>query len=179
MRLKKRIKLIIGAIVILCIICIIVSCLMYTRPWTVEQRYPYLDFTRCVEITCYCFPASGEPDQSFSVKSFSITSTDDGFYEMIDIIQKAVFKTRLRLLLPQETKMQTYSDGDYKWQVIFDFDAIDLPDGNIVSGEILCISNFFEDCSFTFNGKTVQCTVEQREQWENKIMDTISKYLVG
>ena len=62
---KKYIKLIIGAAVIT---GIIVSCLLYTRTRSIEQRYPYLDFTRCTEMKGYYVAAQGEQETAFSLK---------------------------------------------------------------------------------------------------------------
>ena len=166
---KKKHKLGLGAIVIL---CIAVSCLIYTRPQSMEQRYPYLDLTGCIEIKGYCFDAPGELEKAFSIKS-----SDDDFGELISLIREARFRTRLENLLPQGTKTHIYAEGDYKWNVILCFDAVGFPDGSTGSGDILGIENFYGDLSFSFDGRTVLCSVKHQEQWTKRIMDLISKHL--
>lgn len=167
---KKSIKLIIGATVV---ICIIACSLVYTRPRSLVQRYPYLDFLQCSEIKGYCFTAPGEEDKQFVIKS-----TDSDFNGLVDLIQSSKFRTRLDNILPQGTKTHTYTDGDYKWDVILCFDNVNFPDGCTVSGDFLDINNFFGNLSFTFNGETIQCSIDEQDQWTKDIMDIISQYTI-
>ena len=96
---------------------------------------------------------------------------------MIKMTEGAVFRRRLKNILPQETKTHRYSEGDCSWQLIFCFDVTELPDGSTVSGDVLCIENFFGDISVTFNGRTALCSVNQQEQWTEGITDTISQHI--
>ncbi len=168
MKKLKAAKPFICAIVV---IAAVVFCLIYTRPQTLSQRYPYLDFLKCSEITGFYFVAPGEEDEAFTIRQ-----GDAGFYELVNMISSASFSSKLDNLLPQGTKTYTYSDGDYRWYLILCFDKMALPDGSAVSGYFVDINNFFGDLRFYINGDVVSCTADNQKQWSRDIMDIISLY---
>ena len=159
---KRKYCFLIGAIVI---ICVIVFCLVYTRPHTIEQRYPYLDISKCTKIEVSYYDWT---DTDYI--SFVIDSDAAHFSELIEIIRSTEFKTRLKNLLPEGSKSHPYREGDINWEIECCFDNVLLPDGSS-SGSILCIQYFFGDLSFTVNGEIVSCSVESEEQWTKKILD--------
>ena len=166
---KKKIGLIIGAILL---ISIITFSLIYTRPLTIEQRYPYLDISKCTEIT-------GNYSDTMAVDDaqFVITSGDPRFGELIEIIQTAAFKTKLKNILPQGTIVHRYKDSDFRWDLLFYFEDVHLPDGSTSSGTILSIQDLYGDLSFSFNGEMFLCSVKNEEQWVKKIKDLIKQYI--
>lgn len=159
--------------VLFAVIAVIAAlCLIYTRPRTLQQRYPYLDFSQCTEIKGYYFIA---PDDD---RQFDILSADGHFQELSSLIQTTGLKTRLGNILPQGTKIHAYTDGEYKWDITLCFEDITLPDGSCVSGNFLHIGNFFGDLSFSMNGETVRCSAAEQEQWTRAILDIITQYTV-
>lgn len=93
---KKNIKLIVSAIIV---ICIVVTCLIYTRPQTIEQRYPLLSISDCTGMKGYYFVAPGVEDTAFQ-----ISSDDSRFSELIQQLQSVQIKKKLSNILPQGTK---------------------------------------------------------------------------
>lgn len=146
-------------------------CLIYTRPQTLGQRYPYLDFSKCTEITGFYFAAPGEDDEAFTIRP-----GDADFDELLNMISSASFRTKLDNLLPQGTKTYTYKDGDYRWYLILCFDKMTLPDGSAIGGYFLDINNFFGDLRFYINGDVISCKTDGQKQWTRDIMDIITQY---
>jgi len=167
---KKNLKLIISAIVL---IGIIAFSLIYTLPMTIEQRYPYLDASKCTQIQGYYFRGTDSEDTWFV-----INSDDPHFDELIEIIQSSAFKTKLLNILPQGTKTYRYGDDDFKWNLMLLYEDVYFPDGSTGSGHLLHIDNFFGDLSITSNGEQVCCSVNNQGQWLKNVMSIISQYAV-
>jgi len=102
--------------------CIAVSVVVYTRPLTIEQRYPVLDLSQCILIRGYFNDGARVEDTKFT-----LTPDDPHFDEMIERFQSAAFRTSLLNILPQGTKVHPYKDGDYKWSVMFRFEDVLFP----------------------------------------------------
>lgn len=164
---KKRVLWIVG------VILVIAACFFYTRPRTLEERYPYLDISQCYEINGYCFTAFETEDLAFIIQS-----EDADFDRLLSMIRSAKLKTQLRNLLPQGTRTHSYSPGDYCWDVFLAVDDVPLPDGSVISGDVIHIKNFFGSLSIIFNGEIVQCSLDQQDQWTKNIMDVLSLYIV-
>ena len=158
-------------IVVIVIICIIVFCLIYTRPRTIEQRYPYLDISKCTRIE-----GSYTEGANSDHISFAIDPGAEHFNELIETIRSTKFNTRLKNILPKGTRIHHYTEGDINWEIECCFDSVTLPDGSTSSGSILGIQNFFGDLTITVNGEIVSCSVENEKQWAQKIMDIITQY---
>ncbi len=154
---------------VLVILCVLVFCLVYTRPLTIEQRYAYLDFSQCTGIKGYCsaYPAAEQAP-------FVITPEDPQFNEVLDMIRSTAFHARIRNIFPQGTRAHRYTEGEYQWELEFCFDSLSLPDGSTSSGPILSFQDFFGDLTSTVNGETVFCSVKDEEQWAQRIMDLIA-----
>lgn len=163
---KRYVHWLVGVIIL---ICGIVFFLIYTRPQTIEQRYPMLSLSNCTKIKGYFFIAPGVEDTAFSIET-----EDSRFTELIQLIQSVETKKKLRNLLPQGHKTHLLSDGDFKWEVMLHFDGVSLPDGSQVSGEMLHLRNFFGDFSISFNGNQVSYSVSNQEQWLQDIMNVIA-----
>ena len=151
---------------------IVLFCLIYTRPWTVERRYPYLDLSQCVKIEGYCSPDGMLSDQV----PFRITPEDAGFDDLIGLVRSAAFRTDLKNLLPKGTRTHRYAPGDFMWEAEFSFEDVHLPDGSVSSGEILCIENYFGDLTCIVSGKIVSCSVKNEPEWIQQIMNIILPY---
>ena len=168
MKMKKiKYGYMIGVLVIL---CVIVFCLVYTRPMTMGQRFAYLDFSQCTGIGGYY-----SADPSAEQVPFVITPEDPRFNEMIDVIRSTAFRARIKNLFPQGTRVHRYTEGEYQWELEFCFDRLPLPDGSTSSGSVLSFQNFFGDLTSTVNGEIVFCTVKGEAQWTKRIMDLIAR----
>ena len=165
---KKRMQAIFVAVAIF---CMFVSVLAYTRPLTIEQRYPVLDLSQCTLIRGYFNDGT-----SVEVQNFTIAPDDPHFDEMIKLFQSAVFKTKLRNILPQGTRTHLCADGDFKWFVRFQFENVLFPSGDIGNGDMLHINNFFGDVDLFFDGEQVNCSVKNQEQWLKDVISILVQY---
>lgn len=152
---KKRIGAAFAAVILLCAAVFI---FVYTRPLTIEQRYPVLDLSQCTLIQGSFQDGTGETQ-------FTIAPGDPHFDEVIGRFRSAAFQTRLRNILPQGAKTHPYRDGDFKWSVTFRFEDVLFPGGDTGSGDMLRVNNFFGDIDLFFDGEQVNCSVKDQEQW--------------
>jgi len=165
---KKRMKAVFAAAALLCIAAFAV---VYTRPLTIEQRYPVLDLSQCILIRGYFNSGASAEDSQFM-----IAPDDPHFDEMIELFQSTPFRTNLRNILPQGTKIHPYEDGDYKWSVMLRFEDVLFPNGDTGSGDMLHINNFFGDVDLSFDGKQVECSVKNQKQWLKAVMSILMQY---
>lgn len=161
----KRMK---AALIAAAMLCMIAAVLVYTRPLTIEQRYPVLDLSQCTLIRGYFHDGT-----SAEAANFTIAPGDPNFGEMIERFQSAAFKKRLRNMLPRGTKTHLYEDGDFRWFVVFQFEDVLFPSGDTGSGDMLHVNNFFGDVELSFDGEQVECSVENQEQWLKDVMSII------
>ena len=165
---KKRI---LTAFLALVLLCIAAAVLIYTRPLTIEERYPVLDLSSCTLISGYFRDGADAEDTRFT-----ISPDDPHFDEMIELFQSAEFKTRLGNILPDRTKTHRYQDGDFKWEVMLRFEDVLLPTGDVGSGDMLHISNFFGDINLFFDGEQVECSAKNQSQWLKDVMSIVTQY---
>jgi len=165
---KKRMKAIFVAVALLCIAA---SVFVYTRPLTIEQRYPVLDLSQCVLIRGFFNDGA-----SVEGTQFTLAPDDPHFDEMIELFQSAAFRTSLRNILSRGAKIHPYKDGDYKWSVMFRFEDVLFPSGDTGSGDMLHINNFYGDVDLSFDGEQIECSVKNQEQWLKDVMSIITQY---
>lgn len=146
---KRKYRL---CIYIIIVVLVTAAYLFYSRPQTINQYYPYLDFSNCVEISGDYFVAPEEEAR------FVIGAEETDFREMVNLIQTAEFKRSLRNIFPQGANAHRYNDGDFMWDTIIRFENIGLPDGSMGSGSFLDIHNFFGNITFFANGEYVYCS---------------------
>ena len=163
---RKRIPL----IIVVCILfCVSVFVLIYTRPQTIEQRYPELDLSECIGLSGYYCYSGVETTQSFS-----ISPDDEQFEEMISLFRQASFRTRLRSILPRGTK--SHRGEGFQWDVYFKFENIPMKDGSSISGDVLYVNNFYGDIELSFDGDMVQCSIRDSDQWLEAIFKIAESY---
>lgn len=168
---KKRVK---TAILLAVLLCLAAFVLVYTRPLTIEQRYPVLDMSQCTQVRGYYYDGSGAGHTQFT-----IYPEDAHFAEIIERFQSAAFRTKLRNLLPRGTKVhqtQPGSENDFQWEVMFRFEDVLFPSGDTGSGDMLHVQNFYGDIDLSFDGELVNCSVKNQEQWLKEVMDIIVQY---
>ena len=164
---KKEIKLIIAAAVI---VCIVAFCLIYTSPRTIEQRYPFLDLSKCTKIEGH-YSAYPESD----TVTCSIYPGTPFFKELINHIRFVEFNKKLKNILPQpRITIHNIEKGDYQWEIMLFFDDVIFPDGSSVSGSILSIRYFYGDLSYSIDGKTIYCSVKKNPTWDAWVKNVIT-----
>ena len=169
---KKRVKAI---IVVAVLLCAALCALVYTRPLTIEQRYPVLDLSQCTQIRGDYYDGTGT-----RLTQFVIEPEDPHFDGMLELLQSAGFRTRLENLIPFPRGAQTHlaREGDFQWSVMLRFEGVQFPGGDVGSGDMLHIRNFYGKIDLSFDGEQVSCTVKDQEQWLTDVMDIITQYAV-
>lgn len=162
---KKHPKSIVVAVALL---FVVIAELLYTRPQTIEERYPVLDMSACTQIIGY-YDDGSDAEQT----RFVITPDAPHFDEMIETFRAADFKTRLRNLFPAGTKIHKAAEGDFAWEVMFEFEDVAFPSGDTGSGCMLRVDNFFGKLNLFFDGEEVKCSVRNQEQWLKEVMEII------
>ena len=159
------------AFIALVLLCIAAAALIYIRPLTIEERYPVLDLSSCTLISGY-FRDGADAENT----RFTISMDDPDFEEMIELFRSAQFKTKLQNILPGGTKTHRYQDGDFEWEVVFRFEDVLFPTGDVGSGDMLHVSNFFGDINLFFDGEQVECSVKNQSQWLKDVMAVVTQY---
>lgn len=156
------------------LLCVGVLAFAYTRPLTIEQRYPVLDLAQCTQIRGYYYDGTGVEDTRFTIEP-----DDPHFDEVVELFQSAAFRKSLRNLFPQGTKIHRYSDGDFAWEVMFRFENVRFPSGDVGSGDMLHIRNFFGEISLFFDGEEISCSLRDQAQWAGDVMRIVTQHPVS
>ena len=167
---KKRVKAVITGAILLAVLAF---CLVYTRPLTIEERFPMLEMSECTRIKGYY--SNG---QAAEESSFVIYPEDPCFSEMIALFEAPAFHTRLKNLLPMGTRIHRAEEGDFEWELIFRFEDVRFPSGDMGRGDMLHIRNFFGDLTLHFDGESTRCSVKEQEQGLRDVMDRITNTVI-
>lgn len=167
-RKKKRFKVAVTGVILL---GLAIFCLIYTRPQTIEARYPMLDMAQCTRVKGYY-----SDGQMAEQRSFVIDPDDPHFAEIIALFDAPAFRTRLKNLLPEGTRYHQVEDGDFEWELMFRFEDVQFPSGDVGSGDMLHIRNFFGDISLHFDGTVTHCSVKEQDQWLRIVNEWIMQY---
>lgn len=146
--------------------------LWYTRPMTIPEICPAIDFDECCRIHGYYYLYDGS-NGAGEDQRFELTAGDDEFTALLAAVKEREFRRSLRSLLPSGSRSHRLEHGDYKWSVIFTFGDLVFPDGNIGRGDILHIDNFFGELSLYYEGETLYCSTDDQEAWIAQIMEYI------
>ena len=167
---KKHLKVLVPVLVLL------VAALIYTRPQTIEQRWDEIDLSQCTQISGRYYIYDADDGKGKEDLLFTITADDPEFSKIIEKIDTAGFKTRLRNLLPTGTRTHSYREGDFHWEVEFHFDNdIELPSGSIVHGSRVRIDNFFGDLTIDFlDSNNIRVKIADQKQWLAEILELIA-----
>ena len=168
-------KKILYGILVFILLAAVGSALFYTRPVTLNQLYPFLDFSQCAEMHGYYSVGNLAEDSQFSVKS-----EDADFPQLMKLIEEKKFRRSLSGLLSSGTKIHRTQDEDFFWEVMLHLENQRFPDGSIGSGSIIHIRNFFGKVSVYCADKDFICKMKMDDPWLVNIMKLISqeKYLV-
>lgn len=163
-------------IVLIALCAAVVFALIYTRPQTLEQRYPMLDFAECTEIYGHYY----QYGKTNELVHIAVKSEDRHFAELVSLLTAPAYKTSLSNLLPRGGVSYTpVSDGDFYWTVYFYFDNVVFPDGNTGRGMILSVDNRLGELRLDFveqDGGYIKCTVDGQEALLQRVMDIIALY---
>ena len=145
----------------------------YTRPQTIEHRYPFLDLTQqCTQIWGYydAYEGSSESDR----KEFSIGPDDARFEELLRLFREAKIRTKLTNLIPMYgMRYHTKREGDFQWTVWLQLENVVFPNGDTGMGDMLQFYNFFGDVDVAFDMENRRCTVNNQDAWLKAVLDCI------
>ncbi len=150
------------------IILLIVGYLFYSRPMTIQQRYPMLNLDKCTEITGYY-----KVDEQIELTEFSIEKDSEEFEALWALLYEQDYRRSLKDILPRETRIHPTEAGDFQWEVVFHFDDVVLNDGSIGSGGMLRIQSWYGELDIHFDGEMLACYTDAQASWEKEVLDAI------
>ena len=150
---------------------LIAAALIYTRPMTL-QELSKVDLAQCNSITGYYRRV---PDTEFT--SFELSAEDERCSQLIDLFAQQKFRRSLiNLLSPDGGSTHQPKDGDFIWDLSFNFGPTDFPDGSTGKGTFIQCRDFYGTLSiFTaIDGKTLRCTTSDQRGFSQQVYDIIS-----
>ncbi len=162
---KKRSRS--GIILSAALVCILVFACVYTRPLTVEERWPVPDLSECIRIRCSYWDHVNDPAEYYIEKG------GPGFDEIVSLIGRTPFRAKLSALFERGTVYRRLEEGDISWSLYFRFKEVELPGGETVSGDVLSAGAVAGDISLSFDGKVLRCRTADQEQWLEKAVSLI------
>lgn len=140
-------------------LAIVIALSIYTRSWTIKDKYPDIDLSKCTKITGFYFKGNLTEDIAFT-----IDKNDKHFNEIINSFESTKFKTELSNVFSSNTKTSEYDSSDYLWHIVFHFE-------NDKDKSFLHFENYFGNLEATSNGKQIKCSTSNQEKWSDEIMD--------
>ena len=163
---KRRHIVLLGILAVL-----VLATLIYTRPMTL-QEIGKVDIAQCESVSGYHRRA---PDSEFT--SFELSAEDERCSQLIDLFAQQKFRRSLiNLLAPDGGSTHQPKDGDFIWDLSFNFGPTDFPDDSTGSGTFLQCRNFFGVLRI-FNAvedETLRCTVSGQDEFLQQVYDIIS-----
>ena len=163
---KRRHIVLLGILAVL-----VLAALIYTRPMTLQQ-IGKVDIAQCESVSGYHRRA---PDSEFT--SFELSAEDERCSQLIDLFAQQKYRRSLiNLLSPDGGSTHRPKDGDFIWDLSFNFGPTDFPDGSTGSGTFLQCRNFFGVLRI-FNAvedETLRCTTSEQEVFLQQAYDIIS-----
>ena len=163
---KKKRLLPLGILAVL-----VLAALIYTRPMTL-QEIGKVDIAQCESVSGYHRRA---PDSEFT--SFELSAEDERCSQLIDLFAQQKYRRSLiNLLSPGGGSTHRPKDGDFIWDLSFNFGPTDFPDGSTGEGVLVTCRNFFGKLSLfrAYDGKTIRCTTSGQEAFLRQVYDIIS-----
>lgn len=165
---KKRKSTI--AIVVICIILLLIAAyLLYSRPMTIQERYPMLTLDKCSGITGSYFDGTG-----VAFEEFTIDKNSEEFEMLCSLLYEQDYRRSLRDLLPSGTRYHATTQPDeFQWDVFFHFEDVEFPDGSISSGPILRVQIWYGELDIHFDGEFLSCRTKEQETWAKEVLNII------
>ncbi len=149
---------------------IIIFCLWYTRPRSMESYCPPLEITECTEIKFYNRVYSGTTLEDGSYWPYTESEEvvfvhgDPEFERLIELLDEGRFSTRLANILPKGTRTHSAQPGDITWDMHLCFENVEMPYG-VGSGYMLNIGNFYGELDISYELKTSYITTAHKDEW--------------
>lgn len=162
---KKKRLLPLGILAVL-----VLSALIYTRPMPLEALCE-ADITQRQSVFGYHFRAPQVEDTRFE-----FPSNDTHCAQLTALFAQQKFCRSLANLLPQGGTTHQPKDGDFIWDLSFNFGPTDFPDGSTGKGTLIQCRDFYGTLRvFTsIDGKTLRCTTSEQEAFLQQVYDIIS-----
>lgn len=163
---KKKRLLPLGILAVL-----VLAALIYTRPMTL-QEIGKVDIAQCESVSGYHRRA---PDSEFT--AFELSSDDARRSQLIDLFAQQKFRRSLiNLLSPDGGSTHQPKDGDFIWDLSFNFGPTDFLNGSTGKGTLIQCRDFYGTLRvFTsIDGKTLRCTTSEQEAFLQQVYDIIS-----
>ena len=147
------------------------AALIYTRSMSL-QALGKVDIAQCGSV-------SGDyrcaPDTEYT--SFELSAEDARRSQLIDLFAQQKYRRSLiNLLSPDGGSTHQPKDGDFIWDLSFNFGPTDFPDGSTGKGAFIHCRDFYGTLSiFTaIDGKTHRCTTSDQTEFLQQVYDIIS-----
>ena len=163
---KSRLKK--AAVILVVVLVVIAVYLAFSRPMTIQQRYPMLTLDKCIGMDGYYRDGT-----SVELEKFIIDKNSEEFEMLCDLLYEQEYHRSLRDLLPSGTRTHQTEPGDFQWEVFFYFEDVVFPDGSIGSGGMLSVQSWYGELEIDFDGDTLSCYTNQQEAWEKEVFDLI------
>ena len=163
---KRRHIVLLGILAVL-----VLAALIYTRPMTLKELCG-LDIAQCESVSGYHRRA---PDSEFT--SFELSTDDARRSQLIDLFAQQKFRRSLiNLLSPDGGSTHQPKDGDFIWDLSFNFGPTDFPDGSTGKGTLIQCRDFYGTLSVSrvIDGKTLRCTTIDQAAFLRQAYDIIS-----
>ena len=163
---KKKQLLPLGILAVL-----VLAALIYTRPMTL-QEIGKVDIAQCESVSGYHRRA---PDSEFT--SFELSAEDERCSQLIDLFAQQKYRRSLiNLLSPGGGSTHRPKDGDFIWDLSFNFGPTDFPDGSTGKGTFIQCRDFYGTLSVSrvIDGKTLRCTTIDQAAFLQQAYDIIS-----
>lgn len=147
------------------------AALIYTRSMSL-QALGKVDIAQCGSV-------SGDyrcaPDTEYT--SFEFSADDERCSQLIDLFAQQKYRRSLiNLLSPGGGSIHQPKDGDFIWDLSFNFGPTDFPDGSTGKGTFIQCRDFYGTLRvFTaIDGKTFRCTTSEQEVFLQQVYDIVS-----
>lgn len=163
---KKKRLLLLGILAVL-----VLAALIYTRPMTLEALCE-ADITQCQSVFGYHFRAPQTEDTRFE-----FPSNDTRCAQLTVLFAQQKFRRSLiNLLSPDGGSTHQPKDGDFIWDLSFNFGPTDFPDGSTGKGSFIQCRDFYGTLSVSrvIDGKTLRCTTSRQKEFLQQAYDIIS-----
>ena len=162
---KRRHIVLLGILAVL-----VLAALIYARPMTLQQ-IGKVDIAQCESVSGYHRRA---PDSEFT--SFELSTDDARRSQLIDLFAQQKFRRSLINLLSPGGGTHRPKDGDFIWDLSFNFGPTDFPDGSTGKGAFIHCRDFYGTLSiFTaIDGKTHRCTTSDQAEFLQQVYDIVS-----
>jgi len=150
------------------VVLLLIAYFIYSRPMTIQQRYPMLTLDKCTEIRGYY-----EVGAQAEMTAFTIEKDSEDFQKLCNLFYERNYRRSLRDILPRGTRIHRTEPEDFQWEVMFHFDTVEFPDGNRGSGTLLRIQHWYGDLDIHFDGEMFSCYTNEQEAWAKEVIDAI------